>query len=553
MSIVLTSKHNATSAALLPRLAERWRPAGIYLAALGRDGALHWHDSQMPRAMGLCLTSETALTAYVGMLPDVPGAHLGTALTLLPGVQLHLIPVRRRKKITGWIAALMRTEMVPVSEDLQRLAGRANLDAAALAQQMLRVPQVPGATAPALAALIGQMYDDLGAAGTATDELSSCTEQLTVVYEEINLLYKISSGMRFSQKPEAFLENVCRELQDIGSFHAVGVALMQTADEAALSNLGPLAVMVGSCAAGRPEIMEALRLPIQEALRGGETQICNDLAHQANADHLRQFTQRFACVPLIRDQRALGVLLAIDKQPDAEFNSADLKLLNNVGNQCSIFLENAALYQDMQGLFMGVMHALTRSIDAKDAYTRGHSQRVAELSRALARRAGLADDVCERIYLSGLLHDVGKIGVPEAVLTKPGRLTDAEFEAIKKHPAIGAQILGNIKQLQDIIPGVLYHHERWDGRGYPYCLAREDIPLMGRIICVADSFDAMSSTRTYRPALPLDTVLGEIRRCAGSQFDPHLASLFVSLDFAPYRRAIADQLSGTTSIAETAP
>jgi putative nucleotidyltransferase with HDIG domain len=234
-----------------------------------------------------------------------------------------------------------------------------------------------------------------------------------------------------------------------------------------------------------------------------------------------------------------------------EFNSVDMKLLNNVGNQCSIFLENAALYSDMQDLFMGVLHALTRSIDAKDAYTRGHSQRVAELSRALARKIGLSDEQCERVYLSGLLHDVGKIGVPETVLTKPGRLTDAEFDAIKKHPAIGAQILDNIKQLQDIIPGVLYHHERWDGRGYPTQLAGEEIPLIGRIICVADSFDAMSSTRTYRPALPLDTVLAEISRCAGAQFDPALAKVFVTLDFGPYSRSMEEQTAALAAVPAT--
>jgi putative nucleotidyltransferase with HDIG domain len=190
---------------------------------------------------------------------------------------------------------------------------------------------------------------------------------------------------------------------------------------------------------------------------------------------------------------------------------------------------------------MGVLHALTRSIDAKDAYTRGHSQRVAELSRTLAHKIGLSEEQCERVYLSGLLHDVGKIGVPEAVLTKPGKLTAEEFDAIKKHPEIGAQILGNIKQLQDIIPGVLYHHERWDGKGYPFGKKAEGIPLIGRIICVADCFDAMGSTRTYRAALSLETVLEEIKRCSGTQFDPTLANVFLQLDFEPYKRAVEER------------
>ena len=129
--------------------------------------------------------------------------------------------------------------------------------------------------------------------------------------------------------------------------------------------------------------------------------------------------------------------------------------------------------------------------------------------------------------MAGLLHDVGKIGVPEAVLQKPGRLTDEEFEQIKQHPAIGAKILRDIKQIEDIIPGVLYHHERYDGKGYPDGLAGEDIPLMGRIICLADCFDAMTTSRTYRKALPLEVAMAEIRRCAGTQFDPRLAEVFL--------------------------
>jgi HD-GYP domain-containing protein (c-di-GMP phosphodiesterase class II) len=126
---------------------------------------------------------------------------------------------------------------------------------------------------------------------------------------------------------------------------------------------------------------------------------------------------------------------------------------------------------------------------------------------------------------------VGKIGVPEAVLQKPGRLDPEEFEQIKKHPEIGARILRDVKQIQDIIPGVLHHHERYDGKGYPAGLAGENIPLMGRIICLADCFDAMTSSRTYRKALPLEVALTEIRRCAGTQFDPTLADAF--LEIAP--------------------
>jgi HD-GYP domain-containing protein (c-di-GMP phosphodiesterase class II) len=541
-STVVTSRNTLPNTTVLARLAERWRPAGIFLACLDRDGNLLWHDSQMPRILSLCFTADNSIAQQVRKLPDAPGPSHLQLTAPVPGLQMQLVPVARRRKLSAWIAMMARTENFTASnEDVARFAQKAAMDAAALTTQAQKIPQVTPNMFRSMTALVEQMHEDLQGAATSTNELSSVTEQLTSVYEEISLLYKISSGMRFSQKPQNFLESVCREVQEIGNFRAVGVALANREDESAAPILGDIAVLVGQCPFSGNDLLTAMHEPIYDALTAGETQVHNEIAPDCDWARLRTSIKRFVCVPLERDRRPLGIMIAVDKNDSSEFNSVDLKLLNNVGNQCSIFLENAALYQDMQGLFMGVLHALTRSIDAKDAYTRGHSQRVAELSRSLAQKIGLPDEQCERVYLSGLLHDVGKIGVPETVLTKPGRLTDAEFDAIKKHPAIGAQILGNIKQLQDIIPGVLYHHERWDGRGYPYQLANDKIPLMGRIICVADSFDAMSSTRTYRPALPLETVLEEIGRCAGAQFDPALAKVFVTLDFSPYRQAVEEQ------------
>ena len=547
MTSMLTSRSATPNTGVLARLADRWRAAGVFLACIGRDGNLLWHDSQMPRFMALAIKEDpTILRCVRGLADSLPDQH-PTIVGPFAGIRTSLIPVTRRRKVISWIAVIARTDAVGPSEALARAAQRAGLDVQILLMQTQRVPEVAAAHLPALVSLVERMHEDMQECAVHQGEISSVTEQLTSVYEEISLLYKISNGMRFSQKAETFLETVCREVQDIGNVRLVGVALAQQEDGAVQPRIFENGVLVGNAQLPVNEVIAALHAPMLAALGAGEAQVFNDLTADAGLPRLRPLIKRFVCVPLVRDRRPLGVLFAIDKVDQGEFTSVDLKLLTNVGNQCSIFLENAALYQDMQGLFMGVLHALTRSIDAKDAYTRGHSQRVAELSRELARKIGLPEDQCERVYLSGLLHDVGKIGVPEAVLTKPGRLTDAEFDAIKKHPEIGAQILGNIKQLQDILPGVLYHHERWDGAGYPYNLVAERIPLMGRIICVADSFDAMSSTRTYRPALPLETVLAEINRCAGAQFDPALAKIFVTLDFGPYRKSVEEQMAAAKS------
>jgi len=233
----------------------------------------------------------------------------------------------------------------------------------------------------------------------------------------------------------------------------------------------------------------------------------------------------------------LGCLFALDKTA-GDFDSQDSKLLNSIANESAIYLENAMLFEDVHGLMMGLLHSLTSAIDAKDAYTCGHSERVAALARQLTIEAGLPEAQAERIYMAGLLHDVGKIGVPESVLQKTGRLTPEEFEQMKRHPGIGARILKDIKQISDLIPGVMHHHERYDGAGYPSGLSGDNIPLMGRIICLGDCFDAMTSNRTYRKALPLEVALTEIRRCSGTQFDPVLTEAFLKISLDKFRELI---------------
>ena len=185
--------------------------------------------------------------------------------------------------------------------------------------------------------------------------------------------------------------------------------------------------------------------------------------------------------------------------------------------------------KENERLFMHVVSSLASAIDAKDTYTNGHSSRVAEYSREIARRAGYEGKELEDIYMMGLLHDVGKIGIPDAVINKPARLTDEEYDIIKNHPVLGARILGNIKEMPKLANGARWHHERYDGKGYPDGLSGEDIPEEARIIAVADSYDAMSSHRSYRKPLPQGVVWEEIEKGMGTQFDPRFASIMLEM------------------------
>jgi hypothetical protein len=184
---------------------------------------------------------------------------------------------------------------------------------------------------------------------------------------------------------------------------------------------------------------------------------------------------------------------------------------------------------EQQELFGGTMRALISAIDAKDPYTRGHSDRVSEFAVLLAEQAKLPAQVTERVRVCGLVHDIGKIGVPEEILRKPSRLDPEEFARIREHPEVGMNILRDIPQMRDILPGVLEHHERWDGGGYPHGRKGEQISLLGRILCLADCFDAMTSARFYRPARPIEEVREEIRKCLGTHFDPELGQTFLGI------------------------
>lgn len=185
--------------------------------------------------------------------------------------------------------------------------------------------------------------------------------------------------------------------------------------------------------------------------------------------------------------------------------------------------------EKLERISMQIVTALSGAIDAKDTYTNGHSTRVAEYSREIARRAGFTDEMQNDIYMMGLLHDVGKIGIPDSIINKPAKLTDEEYEVIKNHSVMGAKILNNITEFPRLTVGARWHHEHYDGKGYPDGIAGEDIPQEARIIAVADAYDAMSSRRSYRDVLAQSIVREEMEKGKGSQFDPVYAEIMLTM------------------------
>jgi HD-GYP domain-containing protein (c-di-GMP phosphodiesterase class II) len=236
--------------------------------------------------------------------------------------------------------------------------------------------------------------------------------------------------------------------------------------------------------------------------------------------------QSLAVARLAARGETIGFLCALSYTPGKRFDEGQRKLLHTTADRASAAIENARLYEDLQATFKQTIRGLASAIDKMDRYTAGHSARVAAYAQILAIKLGLSDEDIEIVRQSALMHDIGKIGCVMN-LNKPGRLSQADYEIFKQHPVHGRDILQPIEFLHPLIPGVHLHHERWDGLGYPLGLKGTEVPLIARIIAVADTYDAMTSNRAYRKALAHDIAMSEIGRCGGSQFDPDIAHGFL--------------------------
>jgi len=239
--------------------------------------------------------------------------------------------------------------------------------------------------------------------------------------------------------------------------------------------------------------------------------------------------QSYVVFPLRTPKRMLGVLNLIRIEGSAAFSNIDLEIINVLTSQASISIENARLYHSIRDNYLKTIRGFAMAVEAKDHYTHGHSENVMKYTVVLAKKLGLSDVDIDQIKYAGLLHDIGKIGVSEAILNKPGRLTAEEYNEIKKHPDLGARIISDVPFLQPLVPLIRHHHEFFDGSGYPDGIARDEIPLGARILCVADSFEAMTSNRPYRKAIGMERAIEILDMEKGKQFDPGVIDAFLGL------------------------
>ena len=347
-------------------------------------------------------------------------------------------------------------------------------------------------------------------------DVDTLVQQLEHTHEEIGLLHSLTQNMQISRSPSELAELALERLSGVMHAQCHAIWLDPVDDK-------PVFLLQGEPIATEDDVARLVsrfddhdwtRPLIKNSIPG--TLLGSEFPALRN----------FCLLPILEGNRRFGWMFSCNLRGRHEFSFVEASLLTSVVSLLATHNRNIDLYNQHEDLLLCFVRSLVSSLDAKDPYTRGHSERVALIAQRLGAQLHLPEEDLRDIYLSGLLHDIGKIGVDDQILRKPGQLTREEFDQVKKHPIIGYNILAGLKNLRRVIPGVRHHHESWNGKGYPDGLAGDVIPLMARIMAVADSYDAMGSDRPYRQGMPLEQLEEILQRGAGHQWDPRVVAAY---------------------------
>jgi putative nucleotidyltransferase with HDIG domain len=355
-------------------------------------------------------------------------------------------------------------------------------------------------------------------------ELDNLSAEIVRNYEELALLYNLSIRLSAQSDLDRISQIVLEEIKTHLPASHYAFMVVDEADGSVLTQL-----VLDKDGFRRPPF----RLKSGQGITGqviatGNPMIVCDVSRDAAFTEVTYPINSLLSVPITMGSKVLGAINVSDKAQGEEFTSYDLKLISTIASQAAVALSNARLFGELKDLFLSTVKSLVMAIDAKDPYTHSHSLRVSQLSTAVAEVLGLEKPMVEDIKLAALLHDIGKIGVPEKVLYKPDKLDHHEWEEMKQHPLHSVRIIEQVKQFEHLAKWVRHEHERYDGKGYPDGLKGEKIPLASRIIAVADAFDAITSDRYYRKGRPEPEALEVLKAHAGTQFDPKIVDAFVT-------------------------
>ncbi len=419
-------------------------------------------------------------------------------------------------------------------DDWGAIGANLGLDPSQAREWLIRQPKWPAGALERMGRLvIGKLASD-ERLDKLQDEVAALSINIGTTYEEISLLYRLTQNLKITGSNEQLIKLAMQWLSEAMPVKGLATLLppSENGRSARESTSGESAsheaafISYGECPLSAELFAEMIDDQQLAALRRPFV-VNPPKTQQPDFDH--PGVRQMIIVPLCEGENLFGYLAAFNHVDDEHFGSIEASLLSSVAAILGIHCGNIDLYCQRAELLTGVVRALTSAIDAKDPYTCGHSDRVARVSVRLAEQLGCDAETLNTLYLSGLLHDVGKIGIDDQVLRKPGKLTDAEYEHIKLHPEFGYKILIGLKELGEVLPVVLHHHENWDGTGYPHKLAGEAIPWLARIVAVADAFDAIGSDRPYRKGMAdekLDKIMHSGR---GQQWDAQVIDAFFAV------------------------
>jgi putative nucleotidyltransferase with HDIG domain len=347
-------------------------------------------------------------------------------------------------------------------------------------------------------------------------QLKEAIRELSFSYEELALLYHIAEQIGLGLSVEEICQHIAKDVLKTLQVKNVAVFLVDEMSEE---------IILQAFEGKDKSSVSKLRLHKDEGIAGiiisqKKPVIIEDVKKAPQL--LREITYPVATllgVPMLIKNKVIGAIVASDKISGEPFRSYDLKLLIAVATEAALAIENSRLRQRLNELFMNTVEALASAIDQKSPWTAGHSHRVTEIAQAIGHELGLDQESLQKLKIASLLHDIGKLGIPEEVLDQPGRLKASMFANIRAHPVKGADIIKHIKPLADILPAIRHHHERYDGKGYPDGLADDEIPLAARIISVADAFDAMTTDRPYRKAMSIEKAATQLLMDKNKQWD----------------------------------
>lgn len=347
-------------------------------------------------------------------------------------------------------------------------------------------------------------------------EVEALSRQIDGAWRQISLLHALTPHLQLSERPEDLAEACIERLVPLVPAECHVICLDRQGSE-------PLLLISGKLPFDDTGLLRLIS-------RFENHNWANPLVRNRTADSALSLDfpglRNFIAASIRSGDVCRGWIVSCNELAGRGFGPIEAKLLGSIASVLATHLSNIQLYWENDDLLLGFIKSLVSTLDARDAYTRGHSERVALVARQLGQQLGLSVDELELIYMSGLLHDIGKLGIDDQLLRKSTPLTREEFQTVQQHPVLGCLILGPLRKLKGVLPGVRSHHETWNGTGYPDGLRGEQIPRMARIIAVADAFDAMSSDRPYRNGMSLEALEQIFRDGAGTQWDPQVIGAY---------------------------